>query len=238
MHKCCKTLFNLWIWPPLTWVWFKFATMHPHLLPHREREKHEEEAIKKLVQYQTFKPILFGSIIISTRRRFFFIYLDQVQRKPSETEWHRDCAHDVGIWRDKTDVERGQQRTETLPLCLTFGFELPEENSYWEVVPPLPSSGVSSSTGSRRCSFFVFVDAACTSRFPKIPELNTCARDELHAYSEAYERIGKHLAAQSSSLSAAELARFHTDPKRAFWVIFRRSCSATLACLPSQQLRK
>lgn len=38
--------------------------------------------------------------------------------------------------------------------------------------------------------FFFFCVCACVRRFPKIPELNTCAGDELRGYSEAYDRIG------------------------------------------------
>lgn len=38
--------------------------------------------------------------------------------------------------------------------------------------------------------FFLVCVVACARRFPEIPELNTCAGDELHAYSEAYDRIG------------------------------------------------
>lgn len=42
--------------------------------------------------------------------------------------------------------------------------------------------------GTARQFFFFFF--ACSRRFPKIPELNTCAGDELLAHSEAYGRIG------------------------------------------------
>lgn len=216
-----------------------FATMHPHWLPHRKRETHEEEAIKKLVRYQTFKPILLGSIIISTRRRFFFHIFGS---SSEETEWNRVASRLCAWCRDmKRQNRRGKRPAESGSAAFVSDVRVwARRRGFLLRGSPSPPRllGYHPAQGSRRCSFFFFVDAACTSRFPKIPELNTCARDELHAYSEAYERIGKHLAAQSSSLSTAELARFHTDPKRVFWVIFRRSCSATLACLPYQQLQK
>lgn len=232
MPKCCRTLIIMSGFPfdlgLIQEFCLKFAIIHPDLLTGRKRGN---GYFKNWFSIKLLRALCLAASLFQQEGYFFHI----AGSSSEESEWNRVASR---LWTRCRDTKRqkrrgnSQQREGALPLCLTVGFELPGEKDYWELVFFPCLLGYHPTQGSRCCSWFSScVDAAC-ARFPKIPELNTCARDELHSYSEAYERIGRHLAAQRSSLNTTEPARFDTDQKGVFWVIPRHSCS-DWPCLPS-----
>lgn len=75
----------------------KFASVHPDLVTHRERENTRVRQFKNWLPIKLLSPLCLAASLFQHEGDFFFTNLDQVQRKASENKWHQDCVHDVGI---------------------------------------------------------------------------------------------------------------------------------------------
>lgn len=160
--------------------------MQPDLITHRQGENTRVRQFKNWLSIKLLSPLC----LAASAFLFFLGFFYKVGSSSEESEWHQDCAHDEETKQTWKEANRERERC----LCVwQWGSELTGQNSHCEVVFFFLCSEVSSNTGSRRCSSFLCVRVcvvACARRFPEIPELNTCAGDELHTYSEAYDRIG------------------------------------------------